>query len=47
MPMAAKPDKLVAYNEELPSVKSWSCDFDFSYMICRFRMQTPKSSPIS
>ena len=25
----------------------WSSDFDFSYTICRFRMQIPNSSPTS
>ena len=51
--MATKPGKVVAYNKELPSVKShdplitWSSDFDFSYTICRFRTQTPKLSPTS
>ena len=39
-------------NEELPSIKShdplmtFSSGFEFSHTICRFRMQTPKSSPI-
>ena len=51
MSMAAKPGRVVTYNEELPSIKShdplitWPKDFDFSYSICRFRTQTPKSSP--
>ena len=51
--MATKPDRVVIYNEELSSIKShdslimWSSDFDFSYPICRFRMQIPNSSPTS
>ena len=51
--MATKPDKVVTYNKKLPSMKShdpliaWSSDFNFSYTICRFRSQTPKSSPTS
>ena len=49
---ATKSDKVFSYNE-FCSVKShdslitYSGDFDFSYMICRFRMQTSKSSPNS
>ena len=43
--------KVRIYNEQLPSIKShdhlirWSGDFDLSYTIFRFRMQTPRSSP--
>ena len=49
--MAPKPGRVVTCNEEFPSIQShdplitWSGDF--SYTICRFRMKTPKSSPIS
>ena len=51
--MATKPGKVVTYNGELPSIKShdplimWSSDFDFSYTIYRFKMQTSKLSPNS
>ena len=51
--MTAKPGRVVAYNEELPSIKShyplitWSSDFDFSHTICRLRAKTLKSSPTS
>ena len=51
--MATKPGRVVTYNEELLSIKShdplirWSSNFDFSYTICRFKTQTPKSSPLS
>ena len=51
--MATKPSRVVTYNEQVHSVKSydflitWSSDFDFSYTICRFKTQRPKSSPTS
>ena len=51
--MATKPGRVVTNNEELPSIKShdplmkWSSDFDFSYTICRFGIQTFKSLPTS
>ena len=51
--MTTKPGRVVAYNEELSSIKShyplitWSSDFDFSHTICRFRAKTLKSSPTS
>ena len=51
--MTTKSGRVVAYNEELPFIKShyllikWSSDFDFSHSICRFRTKTPKSSPTS
>ena len=46
MAMAIKPGRVVTYNKKLPSMKSRGLisDFDFSYTICRFRTQTPKSS---
>ena len=50
--MAIKPGRVVTYNKELPSIKSydslitWSSAFGFSYLICRYKMQTPKLSPI-
>ena len=51
--MTTRPGRVVAYNEELPSIKShyplitWSSDFDFSHTICRLRAKTLKSSPTS
>ena len=51
--MATRPGKVVTYIEELASRKSydplttWSSDFDLSDTICRYRTQTPKSSPTS
>ena len=47
--MTAKPGR----NEELPTIKphdpliTCSSNFDFSYIICRFRMQSPKLLPVS
>ena len=47
--MSTKPGRVVTCNEELPSIKSheplitWSSNFDFSYTVCSFRTQTPKS----
>ena len=44
--MATKPGSVVAYNEELPSIKSqdplitWSTNLNFSYAIARFITQT-------
>ena len=51
--MITKSGRVVAYNEELPSIKShdplitWSSDFDFSHTICGFKTKMPKSSPTS
>ena len=48
--MDTKLGRVVTYNEELPSIQSHDplitlpSDFDLSYTICRFRMQTPNSS---
>ena len=48
--MATKPDRVFTYNEDLPSINSHdplikcSSDFDFSYLICRFRMHMPTLS---
>ena len=43
--MTTKPSRVITKNEELPSIKSHDliCHFYFSYMIYRFRTQTPKS----
>ena len=52
MPLVTKSGRVVTYNEELPSIKSygplntWSSDFDFSFLL-RFvgvELQMPKSS---
>ena len=48
--MTPTPGSVVTYKEKLPSIKvhdTGSSDFDLSYSTCRFRMQTPESSPTS
>ena len=53
IPMATKPSRVATYNAKLHSVRShdplitWYIDFDFSYKICRFKMQMLKSLPTS
>ena len=45
MPTTTRVGRLVACIKELPSIKShdplimWSCDFDFSYTICRLTVE--------
>ena len=49
--MSTKSVRVFRYNKGLPSIKSrdtlitWSSDFDFCYMISRFKTQTHKWSP--
>ena len=54
MPLATKPVRVITCNKELPSIKShdlplitWSSNFDFSYMIYRFKAQAHKLPPSS
>ena len=53
IPIVTRFVRVVTFYKKLPPLKSidplitWSCDFDLTYTICRFRTQTPNSSPTS